>query len=54
MSLPPNAKAYDGYLVLKGVEAENAGQYRCTATTITQYATDDALLTISKRISLYI
>ncbi|CCG28431.1 Basement membrane proteoglycan [Caenorhabditis elegans] len=51
MSLPPNAKAYDGYLVLKGVEAENAGQYRCTATTITQYATDDALLTISKRIS---
>ena len=53
MSLPSNAKAYDGYLVLEGVEREHAGQYRCTATTITQYATDDALLTVSKKISLF-
>ncbi|CAI5441954.1 unnamed protein product [Caenorhabditis angaria] len=49
MSLPPNARSYDGYLVLEGIEKSNYGHYRCIATTITQYATDDAWLTVQPR-----
>ncbi|CAD6196919.1 unnamed protein product [Caenorhabditis auriculariae] len=47
-SLPRSAKTHGGYLVLEDVAPEDFGQYRCTATTITSIATDDALLTISQ------
>ncbi|CAB3410943.1 unnamed protein product [Caenorhabditis bovis] len=50
-SLPSNARVHDGYLEIDDVQSRQAGQYRCTASTITQIAADDALLTISRRTS---
>ncbi|VDO68518.1 unnamed protein product [Heligmosomoides polygyrus] len=49
-SLPQNAEVDavdDAVLSLREVSDEDAGQYRCTATTVNSIATDDATLTIS-------
>ncbi|CAI4227289.1 unnamed protein product [Auanema sp. JU1783] len=47
-SLPSKAYTDEGYLSLDDVQLEDEGQYRCIATTIHSYATDDAILTISQ------
>lgn len=55
-SLPQNAEVDavdDAVLSLREVSDEDAGQYRCTATTVNSIATDDATLTISTAASQY-